>query len=817
MAIQMRRGAYAQFDPSKMKAGEWAVSTDSDTKKQQIWMCFAPGIVKRMGTVEDFNIEIQRLIQDYLDSIAESVEKAQESAKLATSKAQESSTSATNAKASETKAKEYEESAHSTITTINEAAEATRLNKEAAARSEANAKASENQALSYKNSASASEQASKTSETNAKTYADNASASATSASTSASEASKSKTSSSASASQAKTSETNAKTSETNSAKSESEARKYAEQAKEISESLSGALRPLGTINFANLPSTADASSGDMYNITDQFTTNDDFKEGAGNIIPAGSNVYLTIDRYWDVLAGTPVTGVKGNSESSYRRGNVNITPANIGALSTTGEASNTTVKFAESTSRTKPTTGEKISSIVGKIVKFLSDLKTVAFTGSYNDLSNKPLSLPANGGNASTVNGHTVNADVPSGAKFTDTHVTVADNLTSTSTTSALSANQGRILKNGLDEVNQSLENLNSESANTNNTLELLKSHDTIIISDSYGVSSAVGKNTWVEALKNAIVNKYNSTVYTSTHGSRGFVPNNIVPESFLDSLKEFDALSDTQKNKIKYIIVCGGANDGKITADKIISNMEIFMNYVKANYPNATCYVGMIAYTNFAHDIYYNALPAYKSISKLGGVYLNGSENILRYNMLLTDKVHPNNTGCGELSRYLINAFFTGSCDVNRVNTDITITPSGICTEIKNLGEVREIQNGGMETLKIVSDNYNTQIEFIVNKSTFNKLDVLEIGRVSGLMTLSSTTAHGMFVTKCFFRGGVNNYPINGTTMMCSLWVKDDILYFKPFGIATERSFWGDAITDVKSIIINDITLRVGDSYFYS
>nr|DAH93009.1 MAG TPA: major tropism determinant [Caudoviricetes sp.]DAT34484.1 MAG TPA: major tropism determinant [Caudoviricetes sp.] len=33
MAIQMRRGAYAEFDPLKMKAGEWAVSTDSDTKK----------------------------------------------------------------------------------------------------------------------------------------------------------------------------------------------------------------------------------------------------------------------------------------------------------------------------------------------------------------------------------------------------------------------------------------------------------------------------------------------------------------------------------------------------------------------------------------------------------------------------------------------------------------------------------------------------------------------------------------------------------------------------------------------------------------
>ena len=35
-----------------------------------------------------------------------------------------------------------------------------------------------------------------------------------------------------------------------------------------------------------------------------------------------------------------------------------------------------------------------------------------------------PSSLPANGGNSTTVNGHTVNADVPSGAKFTDTTYT---------------------------------------------------------------------------------------------------------------------------------------------------------------------------------------------------------------------------------------------------------------------------------------------------------------------------------------------------------------------------------------------------------
>lgn len=365
MAIQMRRGAYAEFDPLKMKAGEWAVSTDSDTKKQQIWMCFAPGIVKRMGTVEDFDVEIQRLIQSYLDSIEQSVSQAQKSAELATSKAQESAVSASNAKASETKAKASETNAS------NSAAKA------------------------------------KNSETNAKTSETKARTSETSASTSASNAKTSEA-------KAKASETNAKTSETNSAKSESEAQKYAEQAKEISESLSGALRPLGTINFADLPSTADANSGDMYNITDQFTTTTDFKEGAGNIIPAGSNVYLTVDRYWDVLAGTPVTGVKGAKEAYYRRGNVNITPANIGAVAEGGNISDTTVTFAATTTRANLVSGEKVSVGFGKIKKWFADLKSFAF----KDLAN---------------------------------------NLTTSTTGNALDASQGKILNDKYDELNQSL------------------------------------------------------------------------------------------------------------------------------------------------------------------------------------------------------------------------------------------------------------------------------------------------------------------------------------------------------------------------
>ena len=91
-------------------------------------------------------------------------------------------------------------------------------------------------------------------------------------------------------------------------------------------------------------------------------------------------------------------------------------------LDKTGDASNTTNTITAASTRANLTTGEKLSISLGKIAKWFSDLKTVAFTGSYNDLSNKPTSMAANGGNSSTVNGHTVNSDVPAGAKFTDTN-----------------------------------------------------------------------------------------------------------------------------------------------------------------------------------------------------------------------------------------------------------------------------------------------------------------------------------------------------------------------------------------------------------
>lgn len=75
-----------------------------------------------------------------------------------------------------------------------------------------------------------------------------------------------------------------------------------------------------------------------------------------------------------------------------------------GKLDKTGDASNTTVAFSAASARENVKTGEKLYVILGKIAKWFADLKTVAFTGSYNDLANKPTIpdgskyLPLSGG-----------------------------------------------------------------------------------------------------------------------------------------------------------------------------------------------------------------------------------------------------------------------------------------------------------------------------------------------------------------------------------------------------------------------------------
>lgn len=88
-----------------------------------------------------------------------------------------------------------------------------------------------------------------------------------------------------------------------------------------------------------------------------------------------------------------------------------------GKLDKTGDASTTTVAFSAASSRENVKTGEKMSVLFGKIAKWFTDLKAVAFSGSYKDLSDKPTIPDISGkqdkltaGANVTISGNTISA-----------------------------------------------------------------------------------------------------------------------------------------------------------------------------------------------------------------------------------------------------------------------------------------------------------------------------------------------------------------------------------------------------------------------
>ena len=196
--IQMRRGNLVEFDPSKLKAGEWAVALD----EKYVYMCFGSGIVKQMATkdAQDILIEelrktlaecktieagikaIEKLCQQYATestnssylsksyAVGQTGKRTGEDTDNAKYYSQQAKTSATESKTSETNAKTSEDNAKTSETKA-------KTSEDNAKTSETNAKTSETNALNSEDNAKISEVNAKTSEDNAKLSEINAKAS----------------------------------------------------------------------------------------------------------------------------------------------------------------------------------------------------------------------------------------------------------------------------------------------------------------------------------------------------------------------------------------------------------------------------------------------------------------------------------------------------------------------------------------------------------------------------------------------------------------------------------------------------------------
>lgn len=76
MAIQVRRGNYADFDPDKMLPGEWACVLANDPQVsdgKSVFICFSAGNVKRMATYEDMVAQFGDMTDDIINQLTSEV------------------------------------------------------------------------------------------------------------------------------------------------------------------------------------------------------------------------------------------------------------------------------------------------------------------------------------------------------------------------------------------------------------------------------------------------------------------------------------------------------------------------------------------------------------------------------------------------------------------------------------------------------------------------------------------------------------------------------------------------------------------------
>lgn len=114
------------------------------------------------------------------------------------------------------------------------------------------------------------------------------------------------------------------------------------------------------------------------------------RKKAGRISPVFMGDYDDTTTYrrldWVYYGGTSYICKKNNT--------LNVTPTNTEKWQKIIELpTELNMIFTEAVTRENISSGEKLSVILGKIKKCISDIKNVAFTANYNDLINTPNSL----------------------------------------------------------------------------------------------------------------------------------------------------------------------------------------------------------------------------------------------------------------------------------------------------------------------------------------------------------------------------------------------------------------------------------------
>lgn len=312
-------------------------------------------------------------------------------------------------------------------------------------------------------------------------------------------------------------------------------------------------------------------------------------------------------------------------------------------------------------------------------------------------------------------------------------------------------------------EINSFKNEINAEIDSINSRISTLSEKYFIFIGDSFGAGwTPDGDTIPYGTMFKEHYQITNDRWFESNLGGSGFAVGTTYQtqlQSLLPDIPDRSLITD--------IYVLGGRNDYGAAQNDIYSGKVAFINYAKANFPNAKIHIGFIGRsfeytTNASMALQQSTFYQYKrDCELLGAFYMNGMQYCLNNSQwFASDGKHPNQNGQNNILNALISYFEKGSYEHN-ITIYPELVPSGINENTSNFVNISMNETDELITVTMYPFNITVNVtETAMSDKTY------ELGTFTAMLCPGAP------------------YPTYETTISAILALNDGSTYFQNVAI---------------------------------